>query len=348
MAVKNVWMGGWAGRFRWPDFRQPGVLLRLLGLAALVRVVTLLLMAPWALVDPLAWWRAGVLFEPVLASMLLLLWLTAPWWRRLAPHRALALSALLVVALALLWRAWLVARGVAGLPTGLQVAVAALAVWALAVLYIDHRQQRLSPALVEARLQALQSRMRPHFLFNSLNGVLALLRRDPARAEAMLEDLAELYRALLAEPRALVPLHEELALARAYLAVEQVRLGERLRVHWQVDTAPADAMLPPLTLQPLVENAVHHGVEPCEQGACISIEAFRDDGLLVLFVRNPLPPQPAGKRGNGLALANLRERLALHYDGQARLRAYESEGEFVAQVQLPVRAAPAVSGAPRR
>ena len=332
-----------------PDFRNLGVLLRVLLLAEGLRLL-------WWLIEASArgraltgWWLEGALYEPVLLSVAGALALLAPWLRRLPPRRALGVTALLAVALALLWRTGLQRLGLT-VPPLATVVVATLAVWLAVVGYLDWRHQRLSPALAEARLLALQSRMRPHFLFNSLNGVLALMRRDPARAEALLEDLAELYRALLSEPRALVPLHEELALARAYLAVEQVRLGERLRVAWQIDTAPGDALLPPLTLQPLVENAVRHGIEPREDGGCITVEAFRDDDHLVLFVRNPLVPPDVkpSVRGHGLALANLRERLDLLFDAEARLRVYESEGEFVAQVRLPIRANVRLSLAPRR
>lgn len=335
-----------AVRFAIPDFRNLGVQLRLLLLAEGLRWLWLVIESPWAIAQPQRWLASGVLFEPVLLSVSAGLMFIAPWLRGLSTRRALALTAVGAVVLALGWRELLLAWGL-GSASPVQIIVSTLAVWVAVVAYFDWRHHRLSPALSEARLQALQSRMRPHFLFNSLNSVLALIRRDPARAEAMLEDLAELYRALLAEPRTLVPLREELTLARAYLAVEQVRLGDRLRLAWHVDTAPADALLPPLTLQPLVENAVRHGVEPRPDGACVTVEAFRDDDHLVLFVRNPLPPSEAATHGHGLALANLRERLDLHYDAEARLRVYESEGEFVVQVRLPIRG-DGVSPAPRR
>ena len=119
-----------------------------------------------------------------------------------------------------------------------------------------------SPALAEARLQALQARIRPHFLFNSLNAVLALIRRDPQRAERALEDLADLFRTLMSDARQFVRLSDEIALLERYAELEQLRLGERLRITWDLDGAPVDALLPPMVLQPLLENAVYHGVEP--------------------------------------------------------------------------------------
>ena len=128
--------------------------------------------------------------------------------------------------------------------------------------YLRLHTKAYSPALAEARLQALQARIRPHFLFNSLNAVLSLIRRDPKRAERTLEDLADLFRALMSDGRSLVRLADEISLIERYAAIEQLRLGERLRMSWDLDNAPVDAMLPPLVLQPLLENAVYHGVEP--------------------------------------------------------------------------------------
>ncbi len=323
---------------RFPDFRSGAVLWRALGVCGLGLAGLAGVVGAFSGTVSASALALGLLWPALVAA--------TPWLRRRSYHHALAWTALLASLLVAVVDAALRARGRSDIHV-VPVLAAVGGVLVVVFGYLDWRHHRLSPALTEARLLALQSRMRPHFLFNSLNSVLALIRRDPARAEAMLEDLAELYRALLAEPRAAVPLAEELALARAYLAVERVRLGERLQVAWQVDTAPQDALLPPLTLQPLVENAVRHGIEPRSQGGCITVEAFRDDEHLVLFVRNPLPPPNARTSGHGLALANLRERLALLYDTQARLRTYESEGEFVAQVRLPLRA-PALSAVPRR
>ena len=184
---------------------------------------------------------------------------------------------------------------------------------------------------------ALQARIRPHFLFNTLNSVLGLIREDPKRAEAMLENLADLFRAVMADSRALVPFSQELALAKAYIAIEEIRFGTRLRVNWLCDMAPANALVPPLLLQPLVENAVLHGVAPLEAGATISVEAYEDDHSLIVFVRNPIPEDPQVRAGNSIALDNIRERLALHFDVEARLKVDTVNGEFVVCVQIPVK-----------
>ena len=128
--------------------------------------------------------------------------------------------------------------------------------------YFHLRARALSPAIVEARLQALQARIRPHFLFNSINAVLSLVRSEPARAEIALQDMADLFRVLMRDNRDLAPLADELELCRQYLELEQLRLGERLTVDWNLKSMPADALVPPLVLQPLLENAVYHGIEP--------------------------------------------------------------------------------------
>jgi len=156
----------------------------------------------------------------------------------------------------------------------------------------------------------------------------------------MLQDLSDLYRALLSDARTLVPLEQELALARAYVDIEVQRFGDRLRVQWLCDHAPVQALVPPLLLQPLLENAVRYGVEPSESGADVTVEAYEDAGQLLLFVRNPLPAQPGQGGGHRLALANIAERLDLHFDAEARLKASARNGEFVVSVRLPLTFSP--------
>jgi two-component system sensor histidine kinase AlgZ len=250
----------------------------------------------------------------------------------------LALAALAAMA----WHSTLALGMGLNLPgsAGHSASVAALVAGAV-LFYFNWRHHRLSPALAIARLTALQARIRPHFLYNSLNSVLALVRTQPAQAEALLLDLADLYRALLGDARTLVPLAQELALARAYVHIEQQRLGDRLRLHWQCDQVPAQALVPPLLLQPLLENAVRHGAEPSPQGADVTLQAVADDTTLLLYVRNTLPPPqvPAQAQQNGhhMALDNIRERLALHFDAEASLRLRQNDGEFEVLVRLPLR-----------
>src|SRR5204863_4839679 len=153
--------------------------------------------------------------------------------------------------------------------------------------YFHLHTKAFSPALAEARLQALQARIRPHFLFNSLNAVLALIRRDPKRAERSLEDLADLFRTLMSDARQFVRLEDEIALLERYAELEQLRLGERLRLTWELDAAPSDALLPPLVLQPLLENAVYHGVEPGTGAGEVLVRIERRGDRVLARIENP-------------------------------------------------------------
>ncbi|NWK77632.1 histidine kinase [Aquitalea sp. LB_tupeE] len=205
--------------------------------------------------------------------------------------------------------------------------------------YFSLRQRALSPALGEARLAALQARIRPHFLFNSLNAAIALIRTRPEKAEMVLENLADLFRAQMADPGRSSTLDREIELARMYLAIESERLGERLQVRWNIDAA-LDAALPPLLLQPLVENAVHHGVERCSAGGEIRVRAEVKGGQLLLSVSNPLSAQQdSPHQGNRMALDNLRERLALFYDAEASLQVAEADGQYHTMIRLPYQPA---------
>jgi two-component system sensor histidine kinase AlgZ len=206
--------------------------------------------------------------------------------------------------------------------------------------YFDLRARALAPAVAEARIQALQARIRPHFLFNSLNAALSLIRSDPRRAERALEDLADLFRVLIADERTLAPLAKEIDIARQYLAIESLRLGERLRVSWKVDGMPADALVPAMMLQPLVENAVYHGVEPLEAGGEIAIEVTHSKEEIVIRLTNPYRAGGENHAGNRMALANIRERLQLHYDAEASMRSSVADGRYEVVIRLPYIVAP--------
>jgi two-component system sensor histidine kinase AlgZ len=204
----------------------------------------------------------------------------------------------------------------------------------------DLRARAQAPALAEARLLALTSRIRPHFLFNSINAVLGVLRSDPRRAERALEEMAELFRALMRDNRELVPLSDELALARQYLDLEKLRLDERLQVRWDVDACPVDTLVPPLMLQPLLENAVYHGIEPAGQPGELLVRMSGvpgKDGRVIIEISNPLVAGGEHQRGNRMALANIRERLMLHYDLEARLETAEREGRYTVHIVIPNR-----------
>ena len=196
------------------------------------------------------------------------------------------------------------------------------------------RDRARTPAATTARLAELQSRIRPHFLFNTLNSAIALVRAEPLKAEAMLEDLSELFRSALADPAESVTLGQEITLAERYLAIEKIRFGERLEISWHLDDQAMQARLPPLLLQPLVENAIKHGVEPSATGAQVKVSTERRGSVVVVKISNTTPAG-AGERGNGLALGNVRERLLLLHDVQARFQTVYKGGIFQVRLELP-------------
>jgi two-component system sensor histidine kinase AlgZ len=190
------------------------------------------------------------------------------------------------------------------------------------------------PADTAARLAELQARIRPHFLFNSLNSAIALVREDPQRAETLLEDLSELFRHALVNKGDAATLSEEVQVARHYLDIEQVRFGERLRVEWSIDPEAAKAKVPALFLQPLVENAVKHGVEPSPTGADVKVSTQRRGSVVVIKVTNTVP-SGQGKPGHGVALDNVRDRLRLLHDVQAQFQTALIDGLYQVRMEVP-------------
>jgi two-component system, LytTR family, sensor histidine kinase AlgZ len=204
------------------------------------------------------------------------------------------------------------------------------------LLYFNMRSRALSPALTEARLQALQARIRPHFLFNSINAVLSLVRKEPQRAERALEDMADLFRVLMADNKQLTRLEDEVRLCRQYLDLEQLRLGERLQIAWHVEKMPGDAMVPPLILQPLLENAVYHGIEPLNESGEINLNIYRNkDNQVIIVLRNPYSQEGSHHSGNKMAMGNIRERLSLHFDAEASLKTQITGNSYQATITLP-------------
>ncbi len=204
--------------------------------------------------------------------------------------------------------------------------------------WLQLRAEATLPAATTARLAELQSRIRPHFLFNTLNTALALVRLDPGRAEAVLEDLAELFRVAISESNESVTLAEEVELARRYIAIEQIRFGARLAVTWDLDPLAGTARVPPLLLQPLVENAVRHGVEPADAGGAIRVRTRVRLGRAVLSIANSVPTEPSvpSVPGHGMALRNVRERLRLMHDVAAQFETRLDGGVFRVEVIVPL------------
>ena len=219
----------------------------------------------------------------------------------------------------------------------LQLLLLTMADVAACLYYLDLLQRAYSPAIAEARLQALQARIRPHFLFNSLNAVLSLIRSQPQRAETALEDMAELFRVLMADNRDLVPLAREIQLCRQYLNIEKLRLDHRLECEWQLDNMPKDCMIPPLILQPLLENAVYHGIEPLPDGGRILVQMLQIGHQLQIRISNPMPSLPEMSNGNRMAMKNIQERLRLHYDLEAHFRQYTESQHYIVELNIPTR-----------
>lgn len=220
--------------------------------------------------------------------------------------------------------------------TGIVIAVGVLG---LAAFHNHWRARQAAVRAKQAELEALQARIHPHFLFNSLNTALALVHQRPDDAERVLLDLSDLFRSALAGPR-YIPLSEELELARRYLEIEQLRLGERLEVEWDLPATMPALEVPALSVQPLVENAVRHGIERRPQGGRIEVVLVRGADRVQLTVRNDLPPQaaPAGGKGHGVGQASVASRIEAMTGGRGSLVTSVEEGRYVATLSLPLEA----------
>jgi two-component system sensor histidine kinase AlgZ len=318
-----------------PDFRNLGVVARILiGVNALAFAAVLVAEASWGAVLE-RFVLVAALLEPTLALALAALYVLSPALAKL-PYAAGA-AAVVAIALAVSGAVHLALGEPAG---GLARTLTLAGIAALLLLaYLRLLTRAYSPALAEARLQALQSRIRPHFLFNSLNAVLSLIRRDPKRAERALEDLSDLFRALMQDNRSFVPLADEIALLERYASLEQLRLGERLAVTWELDAAPMDAQMPPMVLQPLLENAIYHGVEPGTGTGRVTVHVERRGARVLARIENPYLEAHAHRAGNRMALANIRERLQLFFDAEARIDTRVAGERYEVEIEMPYRVA---------
>ena len=320
-----------------PDWRNFGVMLRVLlgvnGLALLAALVQAGDIGKWLG----SYLQMAAVVEPLLLVELGLLSLARnALWRlplRLGQACVVGLAGVLAAALFLYARPLsLVEAGVAA-----RAVLLAMATAGLLLAYFELRSRALSPAQAEARLAALNARIRPHFLFNSLNAVLSLIRARPQQAEAALESLSDLFRAAMRDPGELVSLADEIDLGRQYLELEKLRLGERLHVDWQLAGVPMDLPIPPLMLQPLLENAVYHGIEPSPEGGAVTVAIRQVGEELRIVISNPTAGQLPHAAGNQMALANIRERLALYYDLEARLETEAGDHRYDVRITLPCK-----------
>lgn len=318
-----------------PNFRNLGILLRILLLVNGVCLVAAALKSTSMQQALQEFTNIAALVEPILILSLLVLMLANPWLGKLPFYRGAVIVVLLELALAsLVYRlgASFFGSGIGSLE---RLWLFCLLMTAALIVYFNMRSRLLSPALAEARLQALQARIRPHFLFNSINAVLSLIRSDTKRAEVALEDLSDLFRVLMADNRQLSTLQQEVDLCRRYLNLEQLRLGKRLQVEWHIENMPHDAQIPPLVLQPLLENAVYHGIEPRTESGVIYIDIYLRNDQVHALLRNPYQREGAHHAGNKMAMENIRERLSLHFDVEASLTTMVRDDSYQVHIIIP-------------
>ena len=325
-----------------PNFCNLGVTLRILlisnGLALLQAV---LLASTWSDV-PLRIMQTSTLFAPILLFSLLSLWALQPRLKQLPYwHGVLVVNVLVIVLILVIY---FIGGELYHSPGHgdryfdlLRYALFGVMVCSVALMYFRLRSRLLSHALHEARLQMLRARIRPHFLFNSINAVLGIVRAQPKQAETALEDMADLFRMAMSEAQDFVPLNQEIQLCKQYIALEQLRMGDRLRVDWQMQNIPGDALIPPLLLQPLLENAVYHGIESLSQGGVINIVLRRNGAELKFTVENPCATRGEHvlHAGNKMALQNIRERLELLFDAEARYQVENGKDFYRVEITLP-------------
>jgi two-component system, LytTR family, sensor histidine kinase AlgZ len=328
-----------------PDFCSLPVISALLVVGALC--VTLAWLAP----ESTHGWRGysvGMLFVEWLAMVIgVALCKLRPWLLRLPgllPYAGVWLVMVLIVTFGSLLAQWmdgmlemrLILSGTNVFVRNNAVIAALLGAAMLRYFYVLAEWQARLAAVAHAKVEALQARIRPHFLFNSMNTVAALVRVDPVAAERTVENLSELFRAALGQDDTHAgSLGEELQLIDRYLAIEQLRLGDRLRVHRELDDLPEEASLPLLLLQPLVENAVRHGVQPLREGGEVILRGKREGNMMLIEIDNPLADSP-DTRGSGHGLKNVRQRVAYHFGPRASVEAGPNNGRFVVTLRLPV------------
>lgn len=321
---------------RLPNFRNLGILLRILLIVNLLGLLAAVLLSK-ELDDflPLVA-ELSTVIQPILLLSILALYLLNPLFKRLSYRLGIMIIFALTISMATLVAMLITTYfsfETAMIPY--RIIILAILTTAIMLYYFNLQQRAYSPAIAEARLQALQARIRPHFLFNSINAVLSLIRSQPKRAERALEDMADLFRVLMAENRELVPLEKEIALCKQYLDIESLRLEDRLSVNWQTEHMPKDACILPLILQPLIENAVYHGIEPIPEGGEILVVIEKKHDELHIKISNPYHASSDDHIGNKMALKNIKERLTLHFDLEASIRHRAKDSQYTVYLRMP-------------
>lgn len=205
----------------------------------------------------------------------------------------------------------------------------------LRYLFIQQQLRVQQRAELESRIEALQSRIRPHFLFNSMNMIASLIGSDVEKAERVVENLADLFRRALTDSHTLISLSEELSLCRSYLAIEQMRLGDRLEVKWEVGDYGGGAQIPCLSLQPILENAVYHGIQLMAEGGLIEIQVKRIKGRIKITVKNPLNPGIKHNKGSKMSVDNVKRRLEAHFGSTATVKSSSRDNYYITILDYP-------------
>ena len=324
---------------RLPNLHNLGIHFRILLIVNLLVVLAAILLSKQTMEFFSVLTQLSAVVQPIILLSMLILYMLYPMLSKLKYWHGLLSIMLLEIAITALVVSFLTRYFSFDIVTEAYRASLLTAIVTGIVLYYFYLQERAySPAIAEARLQALQARIRPHFLFNSINAALSLIRSQPKRAESALEDMADLFRVLMAENRDLVPISQEIALCRQYLNIENLRLDNRLKMTWQIDSMPPDALIPPLILQPLLENAVYHGIEPMPEGGEIILAIDTKHKDLRIDISNPYSPENDHHNGNKMALKNIRERLKLHFDLEATLKNEVKENRYYVHIRLPYEA----------
>ncbi len=335
--------GARAREFFIPDLCAPGSVFVAIVLSELLLVVHVLASSSFARFDWNLLATASLFVQwVVLLSVALLCYMRAPLSRLSMPLASL--SSLLVVALVAMLSTFFMyllfplAVPVPDYWTLLRNALVAtiLAGIVLRYFHLQHQLRRQEQLELQARLDSLRDRMRPHFLFNTLNGIASLIMSQPETAERAVEDLSELLRVSLQERSANTTVADELRLCELYLGIEKLRLGERLQTEIEVQPGCLDKPMPALIMQPLVENAIYHGVSRLPDGGLVRIEVSRQAGEITASVVNPLPEEAVESRGHQLALANIRQRLDALYGANGRLEVMPQAQQFRVCLRYPL------------
>lgn len=330
-----------------PDLCSSIAVFTLVVLAELLVLIWVLAVPVAAEFDWLSLAMASLFVQWIVLLSAALLCRLRAWMQRRALLLALAMCFAVVVGLTLFFSVmadWVLDAGMLGPPelhSGQMLRHGLIALIMTSLLlryfYLQQQWQRQQQAELKARLQSLQSRIRPHFLFNSLNSIVSLIGSAPHKAENAVLDLADLFRANLSEADGLATWAEEMRLCQGYLRIEQYRLGERLQVIWQVEGLPLNTPIPLLTLQPLLENAILHGLQPSLAGGDIRIEGSWQTGRVELLVSNSCPLLEASHQGAHMALDNIRARLTGLFGLEAKVESWREGPRFFSRLVYPCK-----------